>query len=167
MSSKQIKFEKWVDPISHEGTTGPVIVGPMGIISLSEGVNLEEIYNFYIMHTNFDITYDIKDKLEKLDGIESLDVFTRYRARIGIGLAFNEHRVFRSVEDLLITEEEPKFNLEEKRIDSIKKLMTKKYWFIYLNKENQLLFEMDNDLEKLKTTFESLKDNIERSEQSW
>ena len=67
-----------------------VIATPMGIIPINDNTASGKIFNFWIGHTNFDITKNICEIIEKTDGVECLDIFTRYRFRIAIGKAFND-----------------------------------------------------------------------------
>jgi hypothetical protein len=81
------------------------IATPMGIIPYTENTASSKIFNFWVGHTNFNITQNISDLIEDTDGVETLDVFTRYRFRIAIGKSFDEskvktdinHRVYKSL----------------------------------------------------------------------
>lgn len=66
--------------------------------------DLSMIANFdcWIGHTNFDLTYDIKNKLDKVPGIELLKICSRYRFFIGIGQMFNFKDVRNSIEKEII-----------------------------------------------------------------
>lgn len=113
---KVIRFEKWEDPLfpfcdedddyeeklrKHSNNGVMTLVGPMGIVPLNERNMPGKTYNFWVMHSNFDITNTEKDILEKLSGIETLDIFTRYRVRIGIGKVFDEDEVKTEIEKQL------------------------------------------------------------------
>lgn len=74
-----------------------VIATPMGIIPVNENTVSGKIFNFWIGHTNFDITPKIADTIEKTDGVETLDIFTRYRFRIAIGKVFDDSSVMREI----------------------------------------------------------------------
>jgi hypothetical protein len=74
-----------------------VIATPLGIIPLTENTSSSKIFNFWTGHTNFDITKHIADIIEATDGVETLDIFTRYRFRVGIGKAFNDSQVMRDI----------------------------------------------------------------------
>lgn len=73
------------------------IATPMGIIPINESTASSKIFNFWVGHANFDITNAIAIIIEDTDGVETLDVFTRYRFRIGIGKAFNDSSVMRKI----------------------------------------------------------------------
>jgi hypothetical protein len=80
------------------------IATPMGIIPITENTASGKIFNFWVGHTNFDITKKIADMIEITDGVETLDIFTRYRFRIAIGKAFNDSKVMRDINQKIYTE---------------------------------------------------------------
>lgn len=110
---KIIAWEKWFDPFGDDEESFPdynyeenpesdvnfnpkplkAISTPMGIIPYTDNTASSKIFNFWVGHTNFDITYSISDIIENCFGVESLDIFTRYRFRIAIGKAFDESEV--------------------------------------------------------------------------
>jgi hypothetical protein len=69
------------------------IATPLGIIPYTENTASGKIFNFWIGHTNFNITSDVAHTIENADGVETLDIFTRYRFRIAIGKVFDESKV--------------------------------------------------------------------------
>jgi hypothetical protein len=84
--------------------TGPVLVGPMGIIPLNEHNVPSKIYNLWMIHTNFNISESVVNVLQNVPGIETLDVYSRYRARIAIGKLFKQSEVRTAVDDALCKE---------------------------------------------------------------
>lgn len=76
-----------------------VIATPMGIIPVTDNTASGKIFNFWMGHSNFNITKKVVSLIEETDGVETLDVFTRYRFRIGVGKAFNDSDVMRSIND--------------------------------------------------------------------
>jgi len=62
-----------------------VMSTPMGIVPITEHTDISKIFNFWTGHSNFNLTAKVVNLIDKVDGIETLDVFTRYRMRIGIG----------------------------------------------------------------------------------
>lgn len=119
MSSKKeplIIWQKWVDPFGQDSDetrwtdyesasadlidideespikkhTVKVIASPMGLIPYSEHTAAGKIFNFWTGHSNFNISPAIADAIELVDGVETLDIFTRYRFRVGIGKCFDE-----------------------------------------------------------------------------
>jgi hypothetical protein len=74
-----------------------VISTPMGIIPMEEMLASGKIFNFWVGYTNFSITKNIAYILEKTDGVETLDIFTRYRFRVGVGKLFEDGEVMRNI----------------------------------------------------------------------
>lgn len=74
-----------------------VLATKMGIIPFNEHTDCSKIFNFWIGHTNFNITKKIANILQTIDGVETLDIFTRYRFRISFGKAFDERTVIDNI----------------------------------------------------------------------
>jgi hypothetical protein len=74
-----------------------VISSPMGIIPYNEYSAPSKVFNFWVGHTNFDITENIARIIEKANGVEILDIFTRYRFRIAVGKGFKDRNVMNSI----------------------------------------------------------------------
>ncbi len=81
-----------------------VLATPMGIIPLNDNTASNKIFNFWLGHTNFDITHHIARIIELTDGVETLDVFTRYRFRIAVGKAFDDSNVMREINSRVYAE---------------------------------------------------------------
>lgn len=81
-----------------------VIATPMGIIPFNENTASGKIFNFWIGHTTFDITKNIADIIETTSGVETLDIFTRYRFRIAVGKAFSDSEVMRDINNKIYKE---------------------------------------------------------------
>jgi hypothetical protein len=75
-----------------------VVATPMGIVPINEYTSSGKIFNFWVGHTNFDLTKNIGLLIESIEGVESLDIFTRYRFRIAIGKAFNDSDVMQEIQ---------------------------------------------------------------------
>jgi len=73
------------------------IITPFGIMPYDEYNSIGRSFNFWIGHTNFDITNNIVDIIELASGVETLDVFTRYRFRIGIAQLFTSADVMSDI----------------------------------------------------------------------
>lgn len=93
---------KWEDPGMPNLPVGPVLYGAGGVIPLHESMLPGKLYNFWVGHTNFDLGADnLVGRLERTDGVETLDIITRYRFRVGIGRAFDQDEVKRAIEHVL------------------------------------------------------------------
>lgn len=78
-----------------------VVLTPMGMIPYTNNTASNKIFNFWVGHTNFNITPYIASIVESTDGVETLDIFTRYRFRIGIGKLFDGATVMSTINDAL------------------------------------------------------------------
>jgi hypothetical protein len=76
-----------------------VMATPMGIIPVTENTASGRIFNFWTGHTNFNITRRILTLIEETSGVETLDIFTRYRFRISVGKAFEDSSVMRCINE--------------------------------------------------------------------
>jgi hypothetical protein len=76
-----------------------VMATPMGIIPVTENTASSKIFNFWVGHTNFNISRKIAQIIEDTSGVETLDVFTRYRFRIAIGKVFSDSNVMKNIND--------------------------------------------------------------------
>lgn len=74
-----------------------VIASPLGLIPYNEYTASSKIFKFWIGHTNFNISANIKNIIEQTDGVEILDIFTRYRFRIAIGKCFEDAEVMNKI----------------------------------------------------------------------
>lgn len=68
--------------------------------NLAGEINLATNFDCWIGHTNFNITLDIKDELDKIEGVELLKVFSRYRFLVGVGRMFDFTDVRKRIEEL-------------------------------------------------------------------
>lgn len=70
-----------------------LIATPMGVIPIMEHSLPSRVFKFCVGHTNFNLTQDMGNIINEIDGVETLDVFTRYRFRIAVGKAFDSNEV--------------------------------------------------------------------------
>lgn len=71
---------------------------------LINDIQVISTFDCWIGHTNFNLTHSIKDKLNKVDGVELLKIYSRYRFLIGVGHMFNFKEVRKNIEKTLIEE---------------------------------------------------------------
>tara|TARA_B100001094_G_scaffold324346_1_gene376795 strand:- start:1463 stop:1912 length:450 start_codon:yes stop_codon:yes gene_type:complete len=64
----------------------------------SQEILLATNYDCWIGHTDFNLTHSIKNTLNKIEGIEVLKIFSRYRFFIGVGRMFDFSDVRKAVE---------------------------------------------------------------------
>ena len=62
-------------------------------------ISIGKYFKFWIGHTNFDITPKVSDIIEKIEGVEVLNIYTRYRFRIGIGHCFKDRNVMSFIQE--------------------------------------------------------------------
>jgi hypothetical protein len=70
-----------------------------GVIPVDEITNPNKVFNTWIGHTNFDLTKKIEQTIEEVKGVEVLDVLTRYRFRVAVGLMFKDKDVRLKIQD--------------------------------------------------------------------
>lgn len=78
-----------------------VIATPMGLMPYNELTAPGKIFNFWVGHTNFNITKKIATIIEECEGVEILDIFTRYRFRIGVGKCFSDSDTMKKINDTI------------------------------------------------------------------
>jgi len=99
IDSEEFDDNEYNEIESEEVVAAKVLLTPMGLIPYNDNTASSKIFNFWLGHTNFDITQSVFDILDSANGIETLDVFTRYRFRIGIGKAFDDRKIMRKLND--------------------------------------------------------------------
>jgi len=84
--------------------------GVPNIIPVSEEL-LKEVtmlsnFDCWMAHTNFDITPQVKEKLNNVPGVELLKICSRYRFFIGVGTMFDFSDVRKNIESTILPEGE-------------------------------------------------------------
>jgi|TARA_B100000085_G_scaffold278281_2_gene299864 hypothetical protein len=79
---------------------------------MMEHINLSANFDCWLGHTNFNITKDVLDTLESMEGVEVLKVCSRYRFFVGIGRMFDFSEVRQNIEDTLTTFQEKEIEQE-------------------------------------------------------
>lgn len=70
-------------------------------IIVSQDSQMLQTLNLWIGHCNIGITNKLVKLLEEVDGIETLDIISKYRFRVGIGKLFSEKTVKHSISDTI------------------------------------------------------------------
>ena len=73
-------------------------VTQVGVIPFYEHSLPSRIFKFWVGHTNFNISPKVAKVIEDTEGVEVLDIFTRYRMRIAIGKSFNSREVRQKIQ---------------------------------------------------------------------
>lgn len=76
------------DSEDHE-MVGGMIYTPLGVLPITEHTDMFKLFNFWMCHTNFNISRNVFNIVCKTQGVEAAHVFSRYRFRIAIGKAFD------------------------------------------------------------------------------
>lgn len=124
----------------------PVIIGPMGIIPVGDNNNIGKIFNFWIMHTNFNISEVVLNTLQAIDGVESIDTqtMTRYRVRLAFGRLFDAMEVKREIEETLCKKQDTR-NINDLIETTANYLSSRyKFWAVLRTKDGQLSTLYDN-----------------------
>ncbi len=78
----------------NTGSSGNIVMyTPLGPVPLNDSNDPEKVFNFWVGHTNFNISKPIKKIIKKIEGVEILNIQTRYRLRIGVGKLFQAETV--------------------------------------------------------------------------
>lgn len=128
----------------HTSEKQPVMHTAFGMLSVLDESMASKHFEFWMMHTNFGLTKKVVSLISQIPGIETLEVYTRYRARIGFTTSglFVTRDVMASVKDLIesidqSSQGEILEGLPEEIVDkalSTRKLLDNKhkYWTIWI-----------------------------------
>lgn len=118
-------WEKWKDPLLsnyketewpgfdldandnqipiHTVDRQPVLHTPFGMVSMVNDTMAANNFDFWIMHTNFDLTEGLISMIEQTPGVETLEIYTRYRGRIGFPMSelFNTGLIINSIDKII------------------------------------------------------------------
>lgn len=79
-------------------------------------------FKLYMMHTNFGITKPMLRVIEGTEGVETVDILTRYRIRIGIGKLFRSaevtNKIRKNIDRIINADKTYKVN-RDKKLDQI------------------------------------------------
>lgn len=100
-----IEWQKWESPFEkHIEETYNEDERGLGYTKIFLKI-LEKEFNLWTIHTNFYIDESVASAIELTEGVETIDVLSPYRARIGIGKLFDEEtiqvQIRRSVQKIL------------------------------------------------------------------
>lgn len=109
-------------------------------------------WDCWIGHTNFDITKEIAEKIEVVDGIEALKIMGRYSFFIGVAKMFDISDVRKDIKDAICnyTEEEILSNFElQETVNLVKnQLQSSDYWSILVSPNGDVEYVSSNRLDK-------------------
>ncbi len=103
----EIWWEKWQDPYEvhlpppnsfdqsdtdleemDEESNIKYLLTPMGPIAITANMSMSKKFKLWIGYTNRPLTKDNVYLMENVNGVETLDIWTKYRFRVGIGKMF-------------------------------------------------------------------------------
>lgn len=115
--NRVVEFRKWRNPFSEEDEwvedfekeygedeedkLRPVLLTNLGYIPTRPYHQFSKSFNFWMAHTNFTLTKGMKYTLDRIEGIEFLDFFTKHRFRFSVGELFKASDVFVSIQEAL------------------------------------------------------------------
>ena len=121
---------------------------PLGIFHYEDKLKPSEKFDCWIGYTNFDITGNVRDIIESVDGVEALEIMSRYTFFLGVGKMFKfrdvrtriEKNIFQEQELLEIQEENILENDDIIRsIEIIKEqLSSEKHWAIFISSDGNI-----------------------------
>lgn len=76
-------------------------VGPMGFIPVAPQNAMSELYDMWVMHTNFNLNQQTLDVIKRVPGVEIFHLWTRYRGWLGVGRAFDSEQVHVDIREAL------------------------------------------------------------------
>lgn len=85
----------------------PVMMTDAGIVPVNVYGDVFEAFDFWMGHTDVNLSKAIIDILRKIDGVETLYVVTRYRFRVSFGLCFESSEVKKRIEEVVATWPKP------------------------------------------------------------
>ena len=122
-----------------------VINTPFGKYAMDDNLLPTNLFDCWIGHTNFDITKKELDILNKIDGVESLKVMTRYRFFIGIGKLFDFSSVRSDIQKKLLIDK----NIDDDYIDNITNIISSvennKKWAVFIGNDGSIKKIICND----------------------
>ena len=98
-------FESPPDHYIEESEAGVPIRGvmtPYGMLPLTDDTLASRKFKFWVGHSNFRLTEDYYTVIGHTEGVETLDILTPYRFRIGVGKMFVDRTVMNEVRNKMV-----------------------------------------------------------------
>ena len=170
---RTIAWDKWQDPSEEEvkedfnseeweddnnpdmaniiSKIPELVSTPMGVFRLHDKMNPSKQFDCWVGHTNFDITPEIGEEIERVPGVEVLVFLTRYRFFLGVGKLFQFRDVRVEIEQMFQSDSEERSEMSqidrktEIDIEKIKQEISKdKCWSIFVFPNGQIDFTSTN-----------------------
>ena len=109
IDNKKIEKEEEEEEFSEEDIVfeqlPQILMTNMGMVPLDRPPSIGKIFNFWTGHTSFSISGPIAARIESVEGVEILDIYTRYRFRVGIGKLFKDREVMNAIQQAIYINE--------------------------------------------------------------
>lgn len=130
-----------------------LIFTPLGIFPMMDHHYVANNFNLWVGSTNFDITEDIALMIEKIEGVETLEIYTRYRFRMCVGKCFDSLDVKMAIEEILCDKEANyKKSINSELSEEIQNIILElkeknKYWglLVFPNGQKKIIHANEKD----------------------
>ena len=78
-----------------------ILMTNFGVMPVTDSNSVSKSFNFWTGHTNFNISDSVSKDIQSVEGVEALDIYTRYRFRIAIGRLFKDRDVMHNIQEKL------------------------------------------------------------------
>lgn len=85
----------------NQAYRGNFVIGPMGVIPLSNVGNPERAFKLFVGHTNFNVSESFFGAVKTIPGVEILKVMSRYRIWLGVARMFNPVTVKAAIDGIV------------------------------------------------------------------
>lgn len=99
--AEDVDFEEMEDLPFFEKPIKTIIT-PFGVLPLTENSLASSHFKFWVGHSNFKLLDNYYPIIEACRGVETVDILTPYRFRIGVGKLFRDREVMYAVRKALL-----------------------------------------------------------------
>jgi hypothetical protein len=79
-----------------------LILTPSGAVPISDSFFASYYFKLWMGHTNFKLRKKHVIMIDQINGVESVDIITNHRFRVGIGKLFKDRDVMANIRDTLV-----------------------------------------------------------------
>ena len=144
-------------PIFAPRPTG-ILNTKFGLLSIMDHTMACNAFDVWILHTKFDINEEAANLIEKCPGVETLEILTRYRCKIGFNISglFNNTEVKKNIEKLLVI---PDGKSELEKLKDTLSIQSNK-WVLYIGPGDQVFTAMGDSVKNKSKLFKSLHQRV-------
>lgn len=129
-----------------------IVHTPIGPYPQDSLLKPSDRWDCWIAHTNFDLTVNIAEIIEKIEGVEALKIMGRYSFFIGVARLFNIKHVRKEIENSICnyTEEEILSDVDLRQtVDLVKQqLQSVDYWSILVSPDGEVEYIASDKMDK-------------------